>query len=148
MCLIIDNDVAHKVFTSTGEDTDSDFECIADCLFGRRKPRAEMVCGGELTDEYLSNSRMRKVLVELDRSGRIESIPDKKIREEKKDIGESCVSNDEHIIAIARISGARILCSHDQDLHSDFRNPELISNPRGNIYQDSSHEHLLRIHCG
>lgn len=45
-----------------------------------------------------------------------------------------CVSDDEHIIALAQISGARLLYSNDGDLHKDFRNKNLIDNPRGKVY--------------
>lgn len=47
------------------------------------------------------------------------------------------VSNDQHIIALAQVSGARLLCSYDRALHEDFKNKELINNPRGRIYPAS-----------
>lgn len=48
--------------------------------------------------------------------------------------GNRCRSNDAHIIALAIISGARLLYSRDQILHQDFRDKTLIDNPRGKIY--------------
>ena len=45
----------------------------------------------------------------------------------------SCRSNDEHVIALARLSGARVLFADDQLLRDDFRNPDLINNPRGKL---------------
>ena len=58
-----------------------------------------------------------------------------------------CVSNDPHVIALARISGARLLCSRDQKLHSDFGNKHLVDNPRGSVYQDIPHAPLIARHC-
>jgi hypothetical protein len=53
-------------------------------------------------------------------------------------------SDDPHIIALAKVSGARLLCSKDQNLHTDFGNRVFIDKPRGNIYQNQSHAKLLK----
>jgi hypothetical protein len=37
----------------------------------------------------------------------------------------------------------RILFSRDKALHKDFKNPALIANPRGSVYQKASHCKLL-----
>ena len=58
-----------------------------------------------------------------------------------------CRSDDPHVIALAKISGARLLCTSDEDLHADFKNPEIVNNPRGSIYQDQSHAPLIKKHC-
>lgn len=61
-----------------------------------------------------------------------------------------CQSDDTHIIALAQISGARLLFSNDKALHQDFKNKELINNPRGKVYSTlrgsdfrASHKNLL-----
>ena len=43
-------------------------------------------------------------------------------------------SDDEHVIALARVSKARVLYAHDSGLRDDFRNRALVSNPRGRLY--------------
>ena len=53
--------------------------------------------------------------------------------EELKQSGQ-CVSNDAHIIALAQLTGARMLYSRDQALHQDFTNPALLDRPRGKVY--------------
>jgi hypothetical protein len=63
------------------------------------------------------------------------------------EVAQQCVSDDPHIIALALESGARFLCSLDQDLHTDFTNPQLVNAPRGHVYQNVAHEHLIRRHC-
>ena len=47
---------------------------------------------------------------------------------------QSCVSNDEHVIALAQVSGARLLFSNDVPLHRDFKNRDLVDVPRGKVY--------------
>lgn len=104
-----------------------------------------MVHGGKLTQELSNNSSVRRFLRVLQQAGRAISFPDNLIEQEIRNVNALglCVSNDEHIIALARISGARTLCSNDTDLHTDFKNRELVSNPRGRIYQNAEHKSLL-----
>ena len=53
--------------------------------------------------------------------------------------------------ALAKISGARLLYSNDKDLHQDFKDKNLIDNPRGRVYStlesknfSVSHSRLLK----
>ena len=84
---------------------------------------------------------------QLDQAGRAKAIPDAAVDARMNQVAPNCVSDDPHIIALALESGARLLCSHDQALHSDFTNPTLINNQRGHVYQDATHAHLIRAHC-
>ena len=43
-------------------------------------------------------------------------------------------SDDEHVLALARVSGARILCVDDDDLVSDFKNRSLVPTPKGRVF--------------
>lgn len=146
MCLIIDNDVVARVFAGA---EDPDFAELFGCLFGAAKPTVSIVYGGRLREEYLQNLKVVRLLTTLDRAGRARVIPDANIAEEEAAVVASgaCVSNDYHIIAIARVSGVRVLCSHDQALHQDFTNKILIDHPRGKVYQNHSHRHLLVQAC-
>ena len=54
-------------------------------------------------------------------------------------------------LALAQVSGARLLYSNDLTLHQDFGNRDLINRPRGKIYSthaggqiQDSHRRLLR----
>lgn len=58
-------------------------------------------------------------------------------------IKSACTSNDAHVVALARISGARVVATKDIQLHVDIKNKTLLDNPRGSVYQDESHAHLL-----
>lgn len=89
---------------------------------------------------------MRRYLLALNRAGRARLIaPDAVAQEEAKvrELGD-LESNDPHVLALARASGARTLCSHDQPLHRDFKNARLISAPRGAVYQQARHQRLLK----
>lgn len=50
-------------------------------------------------------------------------------------------SNDEHIIALARVTEVKVLVSDDKKLHKDFKNRNLVG---GKVYQQARHRHLLR----
>lgn len=45
-----------------------------------------------------------------------------------------CRSDDEHVIALAQVSRARLLYANDRALQQDFRDPALIDLPRGSVY--------------
>ena len=71
-----------------------------------------------------------------------------KLKAEQEKVADACSSNDSHVIALARVSGARILCSSDRKLHADFGNPALINKPRGSIYQTAQHAADVLRHQG
>ena len=57
-----------------------------------------------------------------------------------------CRSNDSHVIALAQISGARLLYTNDRDLQDDFKDKRLISKPRGKIYSTPNSKEFTRVH--
>jgi hypothetical protein len=140
MCLIVDANLASLVF---GEPLHDDFRPIIDWLTSPNK-NGKLVVGGHLAVELNRLGRARRFIRSLQQAGRARFIPEDVTKQETNRVSSMCESNDPHIIALAKISGARLLCSRDTTLHRDFTNPELISDPRGHIYQTSEHEHLLR----
>jgi hypothetical protein len=56
-----------------------------------------------------------------------------------------CISNDAHIIALARADRLRthLLCTDDQALKVDFQNKSLIDKPRGKIYSPTRHKESI-----
>lgn len=138
MCIIIDNDVVGNVLLHN----DDDFEPVKNALY---KKKNKMVYGGKLREEYLRNEKLRRILIILDGSGSAKLIKEESITSEvdKLENKNLCISNDLHIIALAIVSGARLLCTSDIDLHTDFKNHRLVNNPRGKIYQNSSHVGIL-----
>lgn len=146
MCLIVDVNVAKEVFGDTEE---PDFAEVRKALFLSKAPVVRIVYGGLLREELLRVEDVRRALVLLDRAGRAWQVSDGEV-EAETDLVEAlrlCVSNDTHIIALARVAGVRLLCSRNQALHTDFTNKKLIDTPRGKVYQNASHKHLIRQFC-
>lgn len=138
MCLIVDNCVAHRVLLID----DPDYAPVRRAL---EEGRNTMVYGGHLLTEYRANNDVTKMVIRYGQAGRARRIPDADVEAETDEVEATgiCVSNDPHIIALARVSGARVLCSTDQNLHRDFTNSSLITRPKGKVYQYASQEHLL-----
>ena len=109
---------------------------------------AVLVVGGKLTRELFKNNRARDQIQTWLRAGLAHQVPPSDVATEASEIKGRCKSNDSHVIALARLSGARLLCACDSDLEDDFRNPALINKPRGSIYKRASHTSLLRHRRG
>lgn len=146
MCMIVDVNVASKVFFLP---EDPDFCEVHESLFTGKMPNAKIVFGGHLGVEYSQSGKIRKMVLQLAAAGKAMRIDDHAVNNEQVQIANSglCRSDDPHIIALARVSAVRLLCSHDRNLHSDFTNHLLLSNPRGKVYQNRSHTNLLRRFC-
>jgi hypothetical protein len=142
MCLIVDANNFSRVLSPR---PCRDLEPIKDALF---RKRARAIYGGELAREYLKVGSLLRLLQELDRQGVFRRVPDAVVDRMTERVRQEghCISNDQHIIALARISRVRLLCTNDKDLHGDFTNPHILK-PPGNIYQRRSHQHLIRKHC-
>jgi hypothetical protein len=142
MCVIIDVNLAFHIFTSAPE---ADFRPVFDWLHAPDKNGC-LVIGGKLLKELTQRKASLGYLRALVQAGRAYQFPNAEVQSEEQQVTDSglCQSNDPHVVALARVSGARILCSHDQALHQDFRNPKLISKPRGRVYQSATHTRLLR----
>ncbi len=130
MCAIIDVNVLGEVFTP---DRAPPGEQFFDWL---ETPRARLVVGGKLLEELSENGKFRAWVKEGILGGRVRRFPDETVEQETSAVRAKrlCRSKDEHIIALARVSRARLLYSRDGDLRADFKNPALIAGPRGRIY--------------
>lgn len=137
MPLIIDANVA----TDTFKLTSPDFEPVLKALFSGK---ASMAYGGQLLDEYEKITEVVRAVRALDQAGKAKLYSHKLLDAEVKLVKGTnlCKSNDEHVIALARLSKARLLCSKDQLLHVDFTNTGLLA-PKGKIYQNAGHKKLI-----
>jgi hypothetical protein len=142
MCLIIDANLAATFFTTD----DPKYKPVRDAVFSGR---CCIYYGGKLKDELGEVREAARNLLALDRAGRAKALSNTAVNalETKIRDQELCESDDEHIIALAQLSGARLLCSNDRLLRRDFKNPALLNKPRGNIYSNPSHRALLKVHC-
>ena len=137
MCIIIDANVASEI--SRGTDA---AQPVVDWL---TSGPGSVVAGGRLTNELSKVRGITRFLATLKRAGRFRELDLPSVDKEEKHLEAlgTLRSDDPHIVALARLSGARLLFSQDKNLHADFRDRNLIANPRGKIYQNAAHSHLL-----
>jgi hypothetical protein len=143
MCIIIDANYASDIFRDTGNE---DYVPVLNWLFEKD---GILVYGGKLATELSRIGSAQRTIRVLRQAGRAIHIPDSEVNQEEQNVIHLgiCRSDDPHVIALARVSGARTLCSHDNVLHNDFKNRTLIK-PKGCIYQDKSHSDLLKHTTG
>jgi hypothetical protein len=137
MCILIDANVTHHFSTANQHASK-----VRDWIEARP---GRLVIGGRNAAELTRDAFMTRWLAILARAGRVTRIRDSDVDAEEARLVRSnaCRSDDPHVVALARTSGARILFSHDRALHEDFGNKNLIDNPRGHVYQSTKHRHLL-----
>ena len=134
MCAIVDASVVGELWDENRSE--------AGCGFRRwiEGPNGSLVVGGRLTQE-LNSLKMARWIRELTLAGKLKRFDGQGIDQLTTSLERCsssdplhCKSDDHHIVALARISGARLLFSNDRDLQQDFKNPTLISQPRGIVY--------------
>lgn len=98
-----------------------------------KRQRGKLYIGGTLKSEL--PLKLRPWLDAGVRAGWIVNVPDGEVgRETACLLGHHVLeSNDHHIVALARVSGARVLVSRDQALIRDFKDQRLISQPPGKV---------------
>ena len=139
MCVILDNDVVHQVFISDDRlESGNDNRPEAGKAFFSwiDSGKGKFVIGGKLLRELSKTRSFRNWFQAQLLSGRVRRVDDQKVSERTQALEEAglCRSDDKHIIALAQISGARLLYSNDRDLTNDFRDTSLIENPQGRVY--------------
>ena len=144
MCAIVDANVLSEVF---GDNPTGAGEYFYDWLV---KPRGGiLVVGGKkFGEEAERNSTFRDFVLERWQIGRARRIPDEEVDDEtdRLDAMDVCKSDDEHILALARVSGARLLFTNDQDLQDDFRDRDIVGGTRGRIYTTREYSDVRRSH--
>ena len=141
MCAIVDADVSHEVF---GNDRPEAGERLFEWLDSEP---FRLAVGGTLLAE-LNRSPAREWMRQAILAGRVrqETTGTVDRREEELSREGRCLSNDIHVIALAQISGARLLYSNDKDLHVDFKNKRLIDEPRGKVYSTNEDKNFTNAH--
>ena len=104
--------------------------------------------GGQFAEEIGGKARQR--FGEYYRAGIARRISHDDFAEIEQDLRNDrrLRSDDPHVLALARYSGARLLFSGDPDLIKDFKSPHIINKPRGKVYSGAGNTGLLkRSHC-
>ena len=142
MCGIVDANVAHEVF---GDDRPPAGVRFFDWL---ASPRGQLVVGGDLLRELDRNRGFVRWLGVSTRIGRARSMPNEAVNTRADELrrGNTCRSDDEHVIALALVSGARLLYTNDSGLIADFKNREIVANPRGKVYTTAENNEVTTAH--
>ena len=99
--------------------------------------------GSQFANELGHKAKRR--LAEYNRIGKARLVPASRFAEDEAQLKASgkLRSNDPHVLALARASGARLLYTGDPDLIADFKDRRLVRNPRGKIYSSAANADLL-----
>ena len=131
MCAILDANAVHEVFGDSPPPAGSRFFDWVDGGSGR------LVAGGKQLEELERGSPgFRAWQEEAVLSGKMKLVNERRVDAltDELDRSGNLVSDDPHVIALAQLSGARLLYSNDDALQDDFRNTQLLDNPQGRVY--------------
>ena len=142
MCAIVDANVAHEVF---GSDRPPAGERFFAWLSG---PRGQLVVGGKLRVELARDRRFVQWLRTALRNGRARSVADEAVQGHAEQLRREgvCESNDPHVVALALVSGARLLYTNDTALIADFGSREIVASPRGKVYTTARNANVTDAH--
>lgn len=142
MCAIVDANVASSLFRPARTGAAAAFFEWVNTGAGR------LVVGGRLRLELSEVASFREWQQQAVLAGRISTVNDEEVEARTQILMDKglCHSNDDHIIALAQISGARLLYSRDRKLHKDFGDPKLLAKPRGKIYSTLAGPQLRPSH--
>ena len=131
MCAIVDANVVGEVFGLNRPPAGLEF------FKWLRTGGGRLVVGGKLGMElYNSSNHFKKWAAEAVRAGKIRRVNDNIVKDITLHLqkGSKYKSDDSHVLALAQVSGSRLLYSNDRDLQLDFKNKTLIDNPQGKVY--------------
>lgn len=130
MCAVLDNDVVHEVFGDRRTPAGQAFFNWIDSGGGR------LIGGGKLLKELAGNESFRSWWQAAVFSGLATRVSDAPVEAEAVRLADlkACRSNDEHVVALALVGGARLLYSNDGKLQRDFKNRHLLDRPPGKVY--------------
>lgn len=142
MCAIVDANVAGEVF---GQDYSPAGEAFLKWL---STGKGHLVAGGELLRELERSRDFKQWAKVAVNSGRMTVLDDELVTNNTQGIERAgeCESNDAHVLAVAQVGGARLLYSNDRNLQKDFKNPKLVNEPRGKVYQTVTSRQYKRSH--
>ena len=140
--IIVDVNAFHKFKDINHEDSKPIHQCI-------ENGKLRLVYGNDekSLEEINDDQDMKKIIRRIGKKGtfQVDSKKKKEEIEQNPYIGkEQIKSNDFHILAVALTDkNTRLLFTGDKKLQKDFKNKKIINNPKGKIYQDKQHSHLL-----
>ena len=87
----------------------------------------------------------KRKLAEYRRAGKARLVPASRFAQDEAELKASgeLRSDDPHVLALARQSGARLLYTGDSKLIADFTDRRIIQEPRGKVYSGAANAKLL-----
>lgn len=145
MCIIVD---ANRLGVLLSRRTNEDVKPIHDWL-DDRQGMIIYSTGGEFENDVSEGAR--RALAELVKSGKARFINRRRLESKVKLLTAyaNYRSNDPHVLALAIVSGARLLYTADQALRDDFKKGKwmngefIIQKPRGKLYSSKNNSNLL-----
>ena len=130
MCAIVDASAVFEVFGRKQTEAGRRFRDWLD------SGRGQLVVGGKVLEELTKNGNFNRWFLEARRSaGTVRQLPADTVLEQETQIDRGLMrSNDQHVVALALVSGARLLYANDILLQQDFTNRQVISGVEGRIY--------------
>ena len=130
MCAIIDTNVRDEVFGNNPS------EAGTYLLNWLEKGNGKLAIGGRLRRELSQSERFQVILDLLLLAGRTINAVDHDVDAEAQSLLRVgiCKSDDEHVLALARVSGARLLFTNDRDLQQDFKNRQIVDGVPRRVY--------------
>lgn len=139
MCIIVD---ANRLGDFLAEPANADAAPIRKWL-DRGEGSIIYSTGGKFAKELGKRAKIK--LQNYSRVGKAKFVPAAEFKHDERDLQAKggLRSDDPHILALARASGARLLYTRDRNLIKDFTDRRFIDKPRGKIYSDAANANLL-----
>ena len=140
MCAILDLNIVSQLWEGGGNSAGQGFRKAID------SGKIQLAFGGSQLKHEVKrisgkSSLFRPWFQQLEAAGRVKRVPDGDVdmRTQElvsgRDASAAIIrSDDHHIMALAQISGARLLFTNDKRLTDDFGNPQIIEPPSGRVY--------------
>ena len=131
MCAILDANVAHEVFSANPTPAGEKF------FSWINERKGTLAIGGKLLEELETSANGFKEWAKNALNyGRARLIDADQVAAWTAQIEKdgAYTSDDPHVLALAQVSGARLLYTKDAALQKDFGTKSLIDNPRGRVY--------------
>ena len=140
MCVIVDANVVGEVFGTAPSEAGA-------AIYKWIERGGLLVAGGQHLEELENSQHFAQWSSQALQAGTMQILDEQKVKECTKRIERLPLqSNDPHVLAVAQLSGARLLFSNDENLWHDFRNKRLIDSPRGRVFQTKDAKTYTNTH--
>ena len=137
MCIIVDTNTFHKFKNPDDEDMEPVWTWL------EKRDGKIAYSDIEKLEEEWDNGGMQNLRNRLRQRGKLKIVSPQDVQEKADELKGEIASNDEHIIALAIVSGVKVLVSYregDRNLFEDFKNRNLV---RGRVYTRKTHARML-----